>query len=162
MTAKLEDTLNLPPRPIDDSPEAATTSQQIAELQSALTNSEKIDAALDEVRGMESHDGEMDDIANKALESYKDLMDLGMNVTDMAAGTIFSNAAQMLKIALDARDAKVTRKLKQVDLMLKKARVDKMANHNEEDEPDASNKSIQSFDRNEMIAMIRNATGNTR
>ena len=48
----------------------------------------------------------MNDIAKEALNSYKQLMDLGMNVSDMAAGKVFAEASNMLKIALDASDAK--------------------------------------------------------
>ena len=33
-----------------------------------------------------SPDSEMDDIAKQAVESYEQLMTLGMNMTDMAAG----------------------------------------------------------------------------
>ena len=47
----------------------------------------------------------MDDIGKKALESYETLMQLGMNVSDMAAGKVFAEASNMPQIVLDARDA---------------------------------------------------------
>jgi hypothetical protein len=97
---------------------------------------------------MESHDSEMDDIARQALDSYAQLMALGMNMTDMAAGPVFANAATMLKIALDAKDSKVTRKLKQVDLMLKKARLDKQ--NGVQDDGTAGTQ----LDRNELLKLI--------
>jgi len=129
MTKKLEEEFNLPP--LDAALSAAQpvqTENPIATIQTvedAITISEKINMALSEVRGMEAHDSEMDDIARQAIDSYTQLMALGMNMTDMAAGPVFANAANMLKIALEAKDSKVSRKLKQVDLMLKKARLDK-------------------------------------
>ena len=107
---------------IETEKESAIT--EIEEIHDAITVSEKIDNALTAVSNIDTHDEEMNEIADEAIKSYKDLMDLGMNVADMAAGQVLTNAAQMLKIALDARDAKVKRKLTQIDLMLKKARLD--------------------------------------
>jgi hypothetical protein len=104
--------------------ETAGVVSEIEEIHDAISVSEKIDNALSAVSNIDTHDQEMDNIAKEALASYKDLMDLGMNVADMAAGQVLTNAAQMLKIALDASDAKVKRKLTQIDLMLKKARLD--------------------------------------
>ena len=157
MTKRLEEEFNLPPMPDSEeeftpsADEEATTSS-ISTLEEALSVSEKINSALAEVSGMEVHDSEMDDIAEKAVESYKDLMDLGMNMTDMAAGGVFNNAAAMLKIALDAKDSKVTRKLKQVDLMLKKANLDaRVAKQNSDDTPEAT---ATILDRNELLKLL--------
>lgn len=126
--------------------------ENIQTLENQITISEKIDSALEVVRGMESHDGEMDDIAKEALESYKQLMIVGFNMTDMAAGPVFSNAAAMLKIALEAKDSKVTRKLKQIDLMIKKANLDK---RNKKDEPEEDEGKIaKTFDRNDLLKML--------
>jgi hypothetical protein len=128
---RLEDEFNLPP--MDHEPMADTTADEPdlpaefvtdQEIQAALSMSDKINDALREVRGMESHDTEMDEIAAEALESYKQLMDLGHNLTDMASGQVFTSATQMLKVALDARDSKVNRKLKQIEMMLKKESLD--------------------------------------
>jgi hypothetical protein len=151
MTKKLEEEFNLPPLDVAlSAAQPAQTENPIATIQTvedAITISEKINMALSEVRGMEAHDGEMDDIARQAIDSYTQLMALGMNMTDMAAGPVFNNAAQMLKIALEAKDSKVTRKLKQVDLMLKKARLDKANGVSPEE-------SSSQFDRNELLKII--------
>ncbi len=125
MTKKLEEEFNLPP--IEEALESEKQEEETVNIQTvedAISVSEKINNALQEVRGMEHHDKEMDTIAQQAVESYEQLMSLGMNMTDMAAGSVFNNAANMLKIALEAKDSKVHRKLKQVDLMLKKANLD--------------------------------------
>lgn len=151
MTKKLEEEFNLPP--LDVALNAAQPTQienpiaTIQTVEDAITISEKINMALSEVRGMEAHDGEMDDIARQAIDSYTQLMALGMNMTDMAAGPVFNNAAQMLKIALEAKDSKVSRKLKQVDLMLKKSRLDKANGV-------LSEEAGSQFDRNELLKII--------
>ena len=138
--------------------ELQSDSEKYADIQSvedALTISEKINSALAEVRGMEVHDSEMDDIAAQAVDSYEQLMRLGMNMTDMAAGPVFNNAASMLKIALEAKDSKVNRKLKQIDLMLKKARLDQQATKNTPDD-DTIEANAFSMDRNELLKMLKN------
>jgi len=151
MTKRLEEEFNLPP--MDEQAEPATKEEaqmQIQTVEDALSVSEKINMALAEVRGMEAHDSEMDEIAQQAVESYEQLMSLGMNMTDMAAGPVFNNAANMLKIALEAKDSKTTRKLKQIDLMLKKARLDQQGGKAE----DTGN--ITALDRNELLKMLNN------
>jgi hypothetical protein len=152
MTRKLEEEFNLPPMDEALSDEIADEqTTDIVEVENAITLSEKINNALAEVRGMEVHDTEMDDIAKQAIDSYEQLMSLGMNMTDMAAGPVFANAANMLKIALEAKDSKVSRKLKQIDLMLKKARLDQQAGKKEADAEDVE---ATTFDRNELLKLI--------
>jgi len=159
MTRKLEEEFGLPHL---DEMEIIDTDNTVEEflpttkdVEQAIDISDKINNALAEVRGMEVHDSEMDEIASEAMESYKQLMSLGMNMTDMAAGPVFGNAQQMLKVALDAKDSKVNRKLKQIDLMLKKANLDarlaKEAKANGEIEEEVTNKT---FDRNELLKIL--------
>ena len=128
MTKKLEEEFNLPPieevTDTENVPTVAETHEVIEETQDALSVSEKINLAFKEIKGLEDHEVEMNDIAKKAINSYEQLMSLGMNVSDMAAGKVFAEASNMLKIALDASDAKTKAKLQQIDLMLKKARID--------------------------------------
>lgn len=154
MTKKLEDVFNL--TPLEElTPEQPPEPEPHYDLQSvedALTISEKINTALAEVRGMEAHDKEMDEIATEALESYKQLMSLGHNMTDMASGQVFNSAVAMLKVALDAKDSKVNRKLKQVDLMLKKARLDQQEKAKEPDVEAQEGTGV--FDRNELLKML--------
>lgn len=155
MTKKLEEEFNLPPieealRDNDHGVEHPTTTD-LQTVEDAISISEKINSALAEVRGMEAHDAEMDEIAQQAVESYEQLMSLGMNMTDMAAGQVFNNAANMLKIALEAKDSKVNRKLKQIDLMLKKARLDQT------DKKSNGVEEVQEatiLDRNELLKLI--------
>mgnify|MGYP003626655068 CR=1 FL=1 len=156
MTKKLEEEFNLPPmEEVTITEESIPTVQEsqevIAEVQGALSVSEKINLAFRDIRGLEDHEVEMNDIAKKAITSYEQLMSLGMNVSDMAAGKVFAEASNMLKIALDASDAKTKAKLQQIDLMLKKARIDKFDNKGTETE------AVQAtvFDRNDLLRIIK-------
>ena len=163
MTKKLEEEFNLPPieevTNTDEEvvPTVEETQEVIEEVQGALSVSEKINLAFKEVKGLESHEVEMNDIAKKAIDSYEQLMSLGMNVSDMAAGKVFAEASNMLKIALDASDAKTKAKLQQIDLMLKKARIDKFDNKG------ANEETVQAtvFDRNDLLKIIKGGGGDS-
>ena len=159
MTKKLEEEFNLPPieEVSEQVPSVQESKQEIEEVQDALTVSEKINAAFKEIKGLEDHEIEMNDIAKEAINSYKQLMDLGMNVSDMAAGKVFAEASNMLKIALDASDAKTKAKLQQIDLMLKKARIDKFSDKGNNEE------AVQAtvFDRNDLLKIIKGGSGNS-
>lgn len=127
MTRKLEQLFDLPgsqetaPEAPSDTP--APSAVQIAALDEAI---DKIDAALPGVRGLEATDAEMDELAELAKGSYNDLMDLGMQVDSRFASEIFSVASNMLGHAITAKTAKLDKKLKMIDLQLKKARLDQV------------------------------------
>jgi hypothetical protein len=55
-------------------------------------------------------------------------MDLGMNVESRYASRVFEVAGGMLKTSLDAKVAKMDKKLKMIDLQLKKEKMDKDSN----------------------------------
>ena len=93
-------------------------------MQNTLSELDKVQAALPLVRGLEASDTEMDDLAGKAVKGYEDMMDLGMNVDSRWASDIFGVASQMLGHAITAKTAKLNKKLKMVDLQLKKANLD--------------------------------------
>ena len=156
MTKKLEEEFNLPPleealakENPEEVPSIEETKQEIVAMEDALSVSEKINMAFKEVKGLEEHEHEMNDIAKEALSSYKQLMSLGMNVSDMAAGKVFAEARNMLKIALDASDGKAKAKLQQIDLMIKKARLD---NNTGKNETTADGELL--YDRNELLKII--------
>ena len=166
MTKKLEEEFNLPP--IEEVLSAEEKQEvldelnpdklpyiedlqnvEVADIERALTTAEKIDHALKSVKGVDDHDVDMDDIAQQAVDSYQQLMNLGMNVSDRDAGSIFDSAAKMLKTALEAKDSKINSKLKQIDLMVKKARLDN--NVGEYTNKDDGTKML---DRNELLKVI--------
>lgn len=93
-------------------------------LPETLMALDKIESALPAVRGLEASDSEMDDLASRASESFDDLMSLGMQVDSRYASEIFAVASTMLGHAITAKTAKMNKKLKMIDLQLKKARLD--------------------------------------
>ena len=128
----MEDFFNLPPAEepvvVEELPSKSTEQLMIeaGEISSAITTAEKIDYALPTVRGLEEHDNDMDSIAKKAVDTFNDLISLGGNVPDMHAGKIYEVAGQMLKTALDAKNAKADKKLKMIELQLKKIRAEQI------------------------------------
>lgn len=138
MTKKLEDLLNLPEsKDIIKKAEKQEKAQQRYELEEQektirdIAEFDKISAALPQVKGLgEMADTELNEIADKAMQAYDDLMDLGMNVEGRYAGRVFEVAGNMLKTSLDAKVAKLDKKLKMVELQLKKEKLDKEDNSN--------------------------------
>jgi hypothetical protein len=102
--------------------EVNTEEQKI--IKKALTTAEKIDKALPLVKDLESHDSDMDGYATEAMKSYRELMDLGMNSESRHAGKMFEVAQTMMKNAIEAKNAKADKKLRMIELQLKKQRVD--------------------------------------
>jgi len=120
----------------------------------AMNNLEKIESALPQVRGLEAADGEMDELASLATSSYKDLMDLGMQVDSRFASEIFNSASSMLGHAITAKTAKINKKLKMLDLQLKKAQLDQKVASKEEQIEATPLGEGKSLDRNELLKML--------
>ena len=140
MTKKLEELLNLPDSKeiIDDAKqEDKKNKKQTAIIEQeetfdAMAEFDKISAALPAVKGLgQKADEELEEIAGKAMEAYDDLMDLGMNVESRYSGRVFEVAGSMLKTSLDAKVAKMDKKLKMIELQLKKEKQDKDSSPNE-------------------------------
>ena len=108
----------------DDSEAGNDIETNLPVLPDTLAALDKIESALPAVRGLEASDSEMDDLAAKATESFDDLMSLGMQVDSRYASEIFSVASTMLGHAITAKTAKMNKKLRMIDLQLKKARLD--------------------------------------
>jgi hypothetical protein len=124
MTRKLEDLFDFPPsEQSEDAPTVEQTRTQLAELDATI---DKIDAALPTVRDLDTGDRELDDLAAKAQETFDNLMDLGFNVDSRYSGEIFAVASSMLGHALTAKTTKLNKKLKMVDLQLKKLKMDQL------------------------------------
>jgi hypothetical protein len=122
--------------------------------ENALSTLDKIEAALPQVKGLEAADTEMDELAEMATSSYKDLMDLGMQVESRFSSEIFNSASSMLGHAITAKTAKINKKLKMLDLQMKKAQLDQKAlakNEEIEATPLGEGKSL---DRNELLKMF--------
>ena len=154
----MDDFFNLPPlvksqEEVEEQPTKTKDQLMIEakEIYSALSTAEKVDYALPTVTGLDNHDNEMDDIAKRAIEKFEDLCDLGGNVPDMHAGKIYEVAGQMLKTALEAKNAKAEKKLRMIELQLKKVRAEQI--DLEQGNGDRRNNGGE-FDRNELLKYI--------
>lgn len=126
MTKKLEELLNLPPSTEDVIIPESSAPVPVIDLQEKLEEFDKIAAALPRVKGLgDMADAELDALATKAEKAYDDLMDLGMNVEARYGARMFEVAATMMTAAIQAKTNKIDKKLKMVDLQLKKLAIDK-------------------------------------
>ena len=136
MTKKLEEILDIKIKEETIIPPSEAPASPVIDLQQKLEEFDKISAALPRVKGLgDISDAELDALADKAEQAYDDLMDLGMNVDARYGSKMFEVAANMLNAAITAKTNKIEKKLKMVDLQLKKYAIDKKnaaQNHGEE------------------------------
>tara|TARA_R110002074_G_scaffold118832_1_gene251704 strand:- start:50 stop:544 length:495 start_codon:yes stop_codon:yes gene_type:complete len=164
MTKKLEELFDLPTDEglteevlPDNVPEPTPENNPI--MQNTLSELDKVQAALPQVRGLEASDTEMDDLADKATKGFDDMMDLGMNVDSRWASDIFGVASTMLGHAITAKTAKLNKKLKMVDLQLKKANLDQKASVNKEETVNGTGVVL---DRNALLDRLLNKDKETK
>jgi len=131
-------------------PTPEQTRSQLVEINETI---DKIDAALPTVRDLETGDRELDDLAAKAQETFDDLMNLGMQVDSRYSSEIFAVAGTMLGHALTAKTAKLNKKLKMVDLQMKKLKLDQARNAPEEAMETAHG---QVLSRNDLLERLLN------
>ena len=160
MTKKLEDLLNLPEskQMINDEKNKDKANSAVVEQEETfrdIAEFDKIASALPSVKGLgDKADAELEDIAQRALSSYEDLMDLGMNVESRYSGRVFEVAGGLLKTSLDAKVAKMDKKLKMIDLQLKKEKMDRDNNPNDGDIVNGEGYVIT--DRNSLLEKLKN------
>ena len=169
MTRKLEDFFNVTPAPVpeeqpsDVTPHPLKTKEELLheadEIYNALTTAEKVDHALPVVIGLDTHDNDMDHIADRATKTFEELLVLGGNVPDMHAGKIYEVAGQMLKTALEAKNAKAEKKLRMIELQLKKIKAEQVDFDQGNAKIGKSNE--REFDRNELLKYIVNNSKNS-
>jgi hypothetical protein len=152
MTKKLEELFNLdstdelPAVPVPTHAEVNSLDKSYAAVQE-ITRSLPAVAELNDLG-----DAELDDLATKAEKAYDDLMDLGMNVEVRYSSRIFEVASSMLGHAITAKTNKIEKKLKAVDLQMKKYKIDK---DNNEDPNDVMNgQGYVITDRNELLKKL--------
>jgi len=155
MTKKLEEVLNLPENKKLVKEEEKKSSKPQEFLRS-IEEFDKISAALPQVKGLgDISDTEFDALAQRATDAYDDLMDLGMNVDSRYSGRIFEVAGTMLKNAIDAKAAKIDKKLKMIELQLKKQKLDQENNDIDNSINIPGNGYIVS-DRNSLLEKLKN------
>ena len=155
MTKKLEQLLNLPTEEAElISPKTVEVPPTVINLQDRLEEFDKISSALPKVEGLGTmSDDELDKLSNKAEQAFDDLMDLGMNVEAKYGSRMFEVAGAMLKTAVDAKSAKIDKKLKMVELQLKKLAIDKKTSGNTEDPVEG--KGFIVTDRNSLLEKLK-------
>lgn len=150
MTKKLEELFDLPTTEPESDSEPA-----VNETRSALVaideTIDKIDAALPAVRDLDASDTEMDELASKATKTFDELMDLGMNVDSRFASEIFAVAGTMLGHALTAKTAKMNKKIKMIELQMKKLKLDQ--DKGDDDSP-AETAQGQVLNRNDLLERL--------
>ena len=171
MTKKLEDILNLPnvkeafkevdkkekDKKIKESNGQHASAKNLdpqtqKNLQKSYAEFDKVAAALPQVKGLgELSDLELDKLAIEAEESYKNLMDLGMNVDSTYSERIFEVAGNFLRNAIDAKSGKIDKKLKMIELQLKKQKLDQ---GNKDGGPVEESDGFVISDRNELMKKL--------
>ena len=158
MTKRLEEILNIDtagqriemPTSVDAEPVTAI------DLQANLDEFDKISAALPRVKGLgDISDAEFDALAAKAEQAYDDLMDLGMNVEARHGAKMFEVAANMMGQAIAAKSAKIDKKLKMIELQLKKQKLDQDAGQ-DDNGVDVTGTGVIVTDRNSLIEKLKN------
>jgi hypothetical protein len=159
MTKKLEELFNLDEKaqsvpelelPLDAPVKDHTPVRSIDESYAEV---ERITQSLPAIKELDDlGDAELDDLAAKAEQAYDDLMDLGMNVEVRYSSRIFEVASSMLGHAITAKTNKVDKKLKAIDMQLKKYKIDKDNNEDPGNVIDGAGYVL--LDRNEMIKKL--------
>lgn len=118
---------------------------------------DKIDSALPLIKGLEASDAELDELASLAKEAFSNLMDLGFQVDSRFASEIFNSASSFFGHSITAKTAKMNKKIKMLDLQLKKADLDRKIAAQSKTETPSDEVPLgqgQVLDRNELIRQI--------
>lgn len=169
---KIEETLNLPsmddilkttePLPEDDHEDHDFDG--ISEIDEANMNAVVAMAkqaetalALTDAQAGDGHANSMDEIHKEMLKHARDLMDLGFNVDQRSAATVFEKATMMYKGAIDAKNSKRDMQLKAMKLALdtKKLELDEYKMRSELGEKAIDTEHTIVEDRNELIKRLR-------
>jgi hypothetical protein len=155
MTKKLEEILDISPKKETIEPPVAVPAQPVISLEDKLEEFDKIASALPRVKGLgDMADGELDALAAKAEQAYDDIMDLGMNVEAKYSARMFEVATGMLNAAITAKTNKIDKKLKMVDLQLKKLAIDRKNQTQGGDE--VQGEGYIMTDRNSILEKLKN------
>ena len=127
------------------------------DIRAAMENAQDLEKTLKDINGFDAHDDEMDEISKMAVSAHQDLLELGLNCEPRTAGEILGTSATMLKIAMDARNSKMDKKLKLIKLQMDKMKLDHALAKEDNTPVDGG---ALTMDRNELIAQIQNAVKN--
>jgi hypothetical protein len=154
VTKKLEDLFNLEEKKkLQEKEEKINTAHsEVKSLDDSFQAVQEITRTLPQLTELDTlNDQELDELAKKSEDAFDELMDLGMNVEVRYSGRIFEVASSMMKNAIDAKNSKIDKKLKAIDLQLKKLKIDK---DSRSDEDDMITGSAVVMDRNELMKKL--------
>jgi len=163
MSKKIEEVFNMSSHDtsVNQPIQEEETGFDLESMQQALDTADKIDQALPAVRDLESLDKDMDEYAQQAMDAFKDLMDLGQNVEDRHAAPVFDSASKMMTNAITAKTAKMDKKLKMIEMQMRKRKLDLEEKKVEmqiakmdgatDNSNDALSGEAQEFDRSDLI-----------
>ena len=144
MNKKLEELFDLPEV-------TGSTEYSKEDIKQALTTANNIELTLPSEPDNKT-DVELDDLTNKAMESFENLMSLGMNVEARFSAPIFDSASKMLGHAVTAKLGKAQKKLKETEL---KMRLMKMEMDKKPEDAATVNVEARVWDRNELIKNLK-------
>ena len=140
MTKQLENVFDLPSMTREEATQALELADNISKEMKAVGNRDDV------------LDTEIDDIARKAMTSYDDLMNLGMNVEARFAAPIFDSASKMLGHAVTAKLGKAQKKLKEAELKLKAIKMGEADRNSDENMVEMT---ATVYDRNQLIKTMK-------
>ena len=167
MTQGIENALNLPtmedilkstePTDADYEVDYGTESEEEMQAVVAMAKQAETSLALTDAQGGDGHAQSMDEIHKETLKAARDLMDLGFNVDQRSAATIFEKATMMYKMAAEAKNSKRDMQLKAMKLALetKKLELDEYKMRTELGEKTIETEHTIIEDRNELIKRLR-------
>ena len=130
MTRKLEQLFKFDQLDDEQDP-PVVENMTVEETRDAIVNInetiDKIDDALPAIRDLAASDKDLDELSDLAKQSYQDLSDLAFNVDSRYSAELFAVASTMLGHALTAKTTKLNKKLKMIDLQLRKLKLDQDA-----------------------------------
>lgn len=139
MTKQLEKVFDLPEMTKEEMEDALAVADTVTREMRAI-----------DPKGDDVLDTEIDGIATKAMNSYEDLMNLGMNVEARFAAPIFDSASKMLGHAVTAKLGKAQKKLKEAELKLKMIKMGEADRDGDTQEITAT-----VWDRNQLIKSLK-------
>lgn len=111
MNKKLEETFNL-----------AETKRDVAEIKKEIAKDRS--GVVISTDDLDDHDTKMDEYASESFNYAKEIYEVGLSAEARHAAEMFNAAANFMKVALDAKNNKLEKRLKLYDLELKRQKME--------------------------------------
>lgn len=166
MTKKLEEILEVSNN--DDSDNSSQKKKEKADKSLKKSENQKstkkyaddVKNSIPDVKNLgDATDEEFDEVAEQAMEAYKQVFDVGMNSDPRHSARLFEIAGNMLKTNLDAKSEKANKKIKVLEQQLKKQKQDqdesKKKSKNNEKSEELNSDGYVVADRNSLLEKIK-------